>query len=111
MGAPSSDQIGGMIRVLVPILLTGLASFGLMDKTTAEAISEPAIALVIGVATVATLGSAAWSVYVNQRAQIVKAAAAIDPKNTQTIIGPNAPADLKAVADDPAVPNVVRGLS
>jgi hypothetical protein len=104
---PSADQVGGMVRAIVPMLLTMGASFGLMDKTTAEAISEPAIALVISIGAVATLGAAAWSAYANQRSQIVKSTAAIDPKNIQVIVGPNAPPEVRAVAVDPAVPNVV----
>lgn len=106
-GPISGDQIGGMVRVVVPMLLTALVAFGVMDKTAVEALTEPIVAIAGGVAVIATAGAAAWSIYVNQQGQIVKAAAAIDPKNIQINVGPKAPDSIQAVAKDLETVNVV----
>lgn len=104
-----SNQVGGMVRTLVPMLLTMLVSFGLMDKSTTEALTEPLIVAVMGVAVVSTAATTAWSIYVNQQAQIVKSAAAVAPDDIQVVVGPKAPEAIKRIAEDPAAPNVVKG--
>lgn len=106
---PTSDQIGGIIRATVPMILTALVSFGLMDQTTSQALHEPIVTTVIAIGGVATAVAAVWSIFVNRPSAIIESAAALAPGNIKIVVGPKAPPDIKAVAADPAKPNIVSG--
>lgn len=107
-GQISGDQIGGIVRAAVPMILTALVSIGLLDKSTMEVLREPAVAVAVSVATLSVAISAAWSVWVNRPAEIVKSAAALTP-DIKVVVGPLAPPAIKDVAADPSITNVITG--
>lgn len=104
-----ANQLGGLVRVLVPLLLTGAVSYGLMEQSAAEALTEPLTLVIISVAGITAAGAAAWSVRVNTPTEIVKSAAKVEPEGVKVVVGPLASETMKVVAADPKVPGVVRG--
>lgn len=89
------DQITGPIRILLPAILAYAVGKGWIPG---ESVGDITLAVIAVIAAI-------WSIYSNRQSAMV-ANAAKTPDVTIKV-GPAAPASVKAIADNAAVPNVV----
>ena len=93
----NANQLAGILRAVIPALVAYLAGKGIFfDADTWNVI----------LTSLATAGIAAWSAKVHTDSSTVTAAAAVPGVSVK--VSPMASESVKAVAADPAVPNVAR---
>lgn len=90
----TSDQLAGLLRALSPVLVLILVGWG-MDSETAAVVAGAVTAVVM----------AFWAWWSHRPASMAKSVAA--QPGVQVVVAPNAAPDLKKLAADPAVPDVV----
>lgn len=101
------DQITGAIRAVVPMVIAVLVFFGIVPKDIQEQLQTHVVAVLLAVASVGPAVATAWSWWSNRTVNKVQAIAKEAPE-VQVLVQPDSSEQLKAVARDPAVPNVVQ---
>jgi len=105
MNPTTINTIAGAARSIVPVVLTLLAGWGLIDQGIVDQLTGTIVAGVLGVAAVVTAISTISSIISNRPSSVTSQTAAIP--GVAVVVGPKAPSEVKDVATDPKQPDVV----
>ena len=93
------NQVGGIVRAVVPVLVSIMVTKGFLPEEIAGPFTESAVVCLT------VLIVALWSLRTNKLAAVVKQAAS--ETGVSVVVFPHAPAEVKAVAADPKQPDVL----
>lgn len=96
------NQVAGVLRIAIPMLLAYGSSKGWFTPADAGALSDAIVNCIVAGFTV---GSIVMSIRANSKAAQTKNVAAIP--DVKVVVGPEAPLPVQDVAADASQPNVV----
>lgn len=104
MNSVTLNQLAGVLRAVLPIILTLVAAWGFMPAESVEPATDAVVALVSAIAGITTVFMAIWSWYSNRAPAVAKQAASVE--GVTVVVDKTAPTEVKAVAADPTEPSV-----
>lgn len=97
-----ANQLGGQLRLWVPMLLAYLVARGYL---TPEAVGPLGDLIVAAILAIVALGAAIWSYRENSKDSHIQKVE--DMHDVKVLVGPQAPAVAQAAAEDPKRMSVV----